>query len=75
MYNLLNFLVLQATTSQKREGSAPDGSTFFWIMSEIVITLVIFIGVYYIFKPVFGKKKEDQEAAKESSNSEERLSD
>ena len=27
------------------------------ILSEIFIPLIIFIGVYYIFKPVFGKDK------------------
>lgn len=32
------------------------------IASEIIIPLIVFIGVYFIFKPVFGKKtkKDDQ---------------
>ena len=29
------------------------------IASEIIIPLIVFIGVYYIFKPVFGKNKKD----------------
>jgi hypothetical protein len=31
----------------------------FMITSEVVITLIIFIGVYFIFKPVFGKKDDN----------------
>lgn len=31
------------------------------ILSEILIPLIIFIGVYYIFKPVFGKDAKKKE--------------
>lgn len=34
------------------------------ILSEIFIPLIIFIGVYYIFKPVFGKDKDKKNAEK-----------
>ncbi len=35
---------------------APDANIWFWGISQVVVTLIIFVGVYYIFKPVFGKK-------------------
>jgi hypothetical protein len=28
------------------------------IASEIIIPIIVFVGVYLIFKPVFGKKKD-----------------
>jgi hypothetical protein len=31
------------------------------IASEILIPLIVFIGVYFIFKPVFGKKKDKED--------------
>jgi len=34
------------------------------IASEILIPLIVFIGVYLIFKPVFGKKKEEDQSDK-----------
>ena len=38
----------------------PDNYGLLFIISEIVVTAIIFIGVYYIFKPMFeNKKKED----------------
>jgi hypothetical protein len=44
---------------------ATRGEWIFMIASEIIVTLVIFIGVYYILKPVFGKKNERKDADKE----------
>ncbi len=38
---------------------ATRGEWIFMITSEVVITLIIFVGVYYILKPVFGKKDDD----------------
>lgn len=32
------------------------------ILSEILIPLIIFIGVYFIFKPVFGKEEKKKES-------------
>lgn len=29
------------------------------IASEIIIPVIVFVGMYYIFKPVFGKKPEE----------------
>ena len=46
------------------EEQATRGEWIFMIASEIVVTLVIFIGVYYILKPVFGKKAGDDKAKK-----------
>lgn len=39
----------------------PEGYGWLFIASEIVITLIVFIGVYYIFKPVFKKEAEKKE--------------
>ncbi|MDG1721109.1 MAG: hypothetical protein P8I31_07660 [Bacteroidia bacterium] len=47
-------LILQAIDSVQR---APDAPALFWGISEVVVTLVVFVGVYYIFKPVFGDEK------------------
>jgi hypothetical protein len=30
------------------------------IASEILIPAIIFVGAYFIFKPIFGKKKEEE---------------
>jgi hypothetical protein len=47
--------------SQKLPNAAPDGTFGLWMISQVLVTLIVFIGVYYIFKPVFGKKdKEDK---------------
>ena len=43
---------------------ATRGEWIFMIASEILVTLVIFIGVYYILKPVFGKKEEPKKTEK-----------
>jgi hypothetical protein len=29
------------------------------IASEIIIPVIVFVGAYFIFKPVFGKKKQE----------------
>lgn len=45
---------------------APKNYELLFWASEIIIPIIIFIGVYYIFKPVFGKKKgKDQDKVKE----------
>jgi len=56
----LALLLLQEIV-QKRPNSAPESTFSFWFISQIVITAIIFIGVYFILKPVFRKdnKKED----------------
>ncbi len=36
---------------------APENFTTLLILSEILIPLIVFIGVYFIFKPVFEKDK------------------
>ena len=50
-------LILQATDSVQR---APDATGLFWGISEVVVTLIVFIGVYFIFKPVFGEEKNNK---------------
>jgi len=30
------------------------------IASEIIIPIIVFVGMYFIFKPVFGKKDEEE---------------
>ncbi len=35
------------------------------IASEILVPLIVFIGVYFIFKPVFGNKKEEDKPKSE----------
>ena len=55
----IGLILLQQTLSDTTN-RAPDTTGWFWGVSEVVVTLIIFIGVYYIFKPVFGKK-EDQD--------------
>lgn len=49
-------MLLQAVVDSTSR--APDASIWFWGASQVVVTFVIFVGVYYIFKPVFGKKDE-----------------
>jgi hypothetical protein len=38
------------------------------IASEILIPAIIFIGAYFIFKPVFGNKKKDDTEDNDSKN-------
>ena len=57
--------------SNKLPNSAPDSGFGFWFISQVVITAIIFIGVYYILKPVFGNKKEEEEEAKEAKEAKE----
>jgi hypothetical protein len=38
---------------------APDAPIWLWGLSEVLVTIIVFIGVYFIFKPVFGKKEKD----------------
>ncbi|MGB1037624.1 MAG: hypothetical protein ACPGYY_03185 [Bacteroidia bacterium] len=47
--------------SQKLPGSAPDSGFGFWFLSQVVVTLIIFIGVYFILKPMFNKKDKEGE--------------
>ena len=49
--------ILEALDSVQR---APDATGLFWGISEVIVTLIVFIGVYLIFKPVFGDKKEKE---------------
>lgn len=51
------FLLQEA--SNKLPNSAEDAGLGFWLISQVVVTAIIFIGVYYIMKPVFGKKDEE----------------
>lgn len=46
-------VLLQAVDSTNR---APDANVWFWGVSEVIITILIFVGVYYIFKPLFVNK-------------------
>lgn len=48
--------------SQKLPNSAPDSGFGFWFISQVVITAIVFIGVYFILKPVFGNKPEDEQS-------------
>ena len=49
-----SMLIFQAIDSVQR---APDATGLFWGISEVVVTLIVFVGVYFIFKPVFGEEK------------------
>jgi len=53
--------ILLQGVSQKLPNSAPESTFSFWFISQVVITAVIFIGVYYILKPVLGKNKDKKE--------------
>jgi len=46
--------------SQKLPNSAPDSSFSFWFISQIIVTAIIFIGVYFILKPMMKKKKDEE---------------
>mgnify|MGYP000280079404 CR=1 FL=1 len=51
-------IFLQAI-SQTLPTSAPDSSFSFWMISQVIVTGIIFAGVYFILKPVFSKKEDD----------------
>lgn len=42
------------------------------IVSEIIVPLIVFVGAYLIFKPVFGKK-EEEETNPETENEKDQL--
>lgn len=54
-------MYLLQDVSQKLPNAAPDGTFSLWMISQVVVTLIVFIGVYYILKPVFGNKDKDDE--------------
>lgn len=39
------------------------------IASEIIIPIIVFVGMYFIFKPVFGPKKDDESKRPSSEKS------
>lgn len=49
-------ILLQEITESTRE--LPENYKLLWVVSQIVVTSIIFIGVYFIFKPIFNKKKD-----------------
>jgi hypothetical protein len=49
-------MIFLQDVAQKLPNSAPESSFSFWFISQVVITAVIFIGVYYILKPVLSNK-------------------
>jgi hypothetical protein len=49
-------MIFLQDVAQKLPNSAPESSFSFWFISQVVITAVIFIGVYYILKPVMSNK-------------------
>ena len=54
---------------------ADAGSQTFKILliaSEIIVPLIVFVGAYLIFKPVFGKK-EEEETNPETENEKDQL--
>jgi phosphotransferase system glucose/maltose/N-acetylglucosamine-specific IIC component len=54
------------------EATKPENSWTFIIISEVVITAIVFVGAYYIFKPVFlkdaEKREEERQQAEDSDN-------
>ena len=64
--SLAQIILQAAVESQKRPGSAPESGVGLWVASQVIITLIVFVGVYYIFKPVFGKKPEDEDEINDS---------
>ncbi len=56
----LGVILLEQTLSDTTN-RAPDASGWFWGVSEVIVTLIIFVGVYYIFKPVFDKKEDEKD--------------
>jgi hypothetical protein len=57
-------MIILQELSQKLPNSAPESTFSFWFISQVVVTLIIFAGVYIILKPVFSKEKEKQEKSK-----------
>jgi hypothetical protein len=53
-------LILQDVV-QKLPNSAPESSFSFWFISQVIITVIIFAGVYFILKPVFSNKDKEEE--------------
>ncbi len=58
-------ILLQDVITQKLPNSAPESTFSFWFISQVVVTLIIFVGVYIILKPVFSKEKDKQEESKD----------
>jgi hypothetical protein len=54
-------MIFLQDVAQKLPNSAPESSFSFWFISQVVITAVIFIGVYYILKPVLSNKDDTEE--------------
>lgn len=50
-------IILQEITETARE--LPENYKLLWIVSQIVVTGIVFVGVYFIFKPLFNKKKDN----------------
>jgi hypothetical protein len=63
----LGFIILQIAANKKLPNSAPDSGIGLWIASQVIITLIVFVGVYYIFKPIFGKKPENNDEINDPS--------
>ncbi|MFT4599654.1 MAG: hypothetical protein ACI9WM_001909, partial [Arenicella sp.] len=57
-------MIILQELSQKLPNSAPESTFSFWFISQVVVTLIIFVGVYIILKPVFSKEKDKQEKSK-----------
>ncbi|MDB9791562.1 hypothetical protein OAB43_02130 [Bacteroidia bacterium] len=57
-------MIILQELSQKLPNSAQEPGLGFWTISVWAITAIIFIGVYYIFNPVFSKEKDKQEKSK-----------
>ena len=58
-------MIILQELSQKLPNSAPESTFSFWFISQVVVTLIIFVGVYIILKPVFSKENDKQEKSKE----------
>lgn len=57
-------MIILQELSQKLPNSAPESTFSFWFISQVVVTLIIFVGVYIILKPIFSKEKDKQEKSK-----------
>tara|TARA_B110000977_G_scaffold79162_1_gene106395 strand:- start:215 stop:397 length:183 start_codon:yes stop_codon:yes gene_type:complete len=57
-------MIILQELSQKLPNSAPESTFSFWFISQVVVTLIIFVGVYIILKPVFSKENDKQEKSK-----------
>jgi len=58
-------MIILQELSQKLPNSAPESTFSFWFISQVVVTLIIFVGVYIILKPVFSKENDKQEKSKD----------